>query len=173
MPPDSRTDFHGLLRCFHERGIEFVVIEGVSAALQGVPALTMDLGLVLEPSEENLDACAELLRSLDACQREHLPRKRLSPARADLEAGAKRLMTKRGPLDILGRLATGWGFEDLGGSNTDTPPRRRRLPARARPRVPDRGEAGVGREKDLAVLPRYRRVLRESAGGENPHDRVR
>ena len=61
MSLDSRSDFEGLLRRFHGRGIEFVVIGGVSAALQGVPALTVDLDLVLEPSASNLDACAALL----------------------------------------------------------------------------------------------------------------
>lgn len=139
-----------------------MVIGGVSAALQGVPALTYDLDVVLDPEQENLDRAIELLRELDACFREHLPAKRLRPSRADLDGpGAKLLVTSLGPLDILGELATGWSHADLEGRT-----RNLSLEDGLVLRVLDLAslievKEAVGREKDRAVLPLYRRVLLE------------
>ena len=55
MPPRS-ADFEGLLRAFAEKGVRFVVMGGVSAALQGVPAVTCDLDLELDGDPANLDS---------------------------------------------------------------------------------------------------------------------
>jgi hypothetical protein len=162
MPPQRAADLEGLLRALHGRSIRFVVIGGVSAALQGVPALTYDLDIVLDPDPSNLDAAHELLGELEACYRQHLPAKRLVPQRAHLESeGAMLLLTKLGPLDVLGRLATGWRYADLG-------PRSRELELGGdlRVRVLDLAslieiKEALGREKDLAMLPQYRRTLRE------------
>jgi hypothetical protein len=164
MSPES-ADFEGLLRAFLSHGVRFVVVGGVSAALQGVPAVTYDLDLVLDPDPANLDRAAELLRDLEACDREHLPR-RLLPERADLETpGAKLLMTRLGPVDILGRLATGWGFGELASRV-----RAVQLPGDRELLVLDLGplievKERVGREKDRAVLPLYRRTLAERERG--------
>ncbi|MFT5286126.1 MAG: hypothetical protein ACI8TQ_002294 [Planctomycetota bacterium] len=53
--PLTAADFESLLRAFTEREIRFVVIGGVSAALQGVPAVTYDLDLVLDHEPVNID----------------------------------------------------------------------------------------------------------------------
>lgn len=162
MSPRPSADFEGLLRAFDARGVRLVVIGGVSAALQGVPASTLDLDVMLDPEEENLDAAMVLLRELEAAFREHLPAKRLEPVRSDLDSpGAKLLMTRLGPLDILGVLATGWRYADL-----DRRTRTLSLADGLRVRVLDLGplievKEAIGREKDRAVLPLYRRALRE------------
>lgn len=156
------ADFERLLDEFSNRNVKFIVIGGVSAALQGVPATTFDLDLVLDPDSANLDRAFELLKDLDACMRQHLPSKRLIPIRTDLESRAAiLLMTSLGPLDLLGRVATGWGFAEL----------------MQRSRVLSMGNGVdlyvldlaalievkemVGREKDLSVLPLYRQTLDE------------
>jgi len=101
------ADFEGLLRAFSSRGIRFIIIGGVSAALQGVPTVTFDLDLVLEQEKDNLDQAFEELLQLEAVFREHLP-KCMLPERKGLErAGAMLLMTRLGPLDLLGEVATG------------------------------------------------------------------
>lgn len=163
MPPRS-ADFEGLLRAFRSADVRHVVVGGVSAALQGVPAVTYDLDLVLDHDQDNLDRAHGVLVELEACFREHLPR-RLEPLRTDLDSsGAMLLMTRLGPLDILGELPTGWRYPELA----------------ARVRTVAMGselelqildleglievEEKVGREKDRAVLPLYRRVLREREG---------
>lgn len=162
MPPVSSADFEGLFRRLAASKIEFVVIGGVSAALQGVPLATYDLDIVLAPEAENLDRMFTLLTEIDACYREHLPTKRLVPERRDLESsGALLLMTSLGPLDILGKLSTGWAFDDL-------QPRTRTvaLSDGLQLRILDLAslimvKEVVGREKDRAVLPLYRRALKE------------
>lgn len=59
----------------------------------------------------NADAA---LLNLDACSREHLPSKRLVPERAQLESpGAMLLLTRLGPLDVLGTVAAGWRYHEL------------------------------------------------------------
>ena len=47
----TSADFEAALTRFAEAGVRFVVIGGVSAALQGVPAVTFDLDLVLDHAE--------------------------------------------------------------------------------------------------------------------------
>lgn len=162
MPPRSSADFEGLLHALADRRIHFVVIGGVSAALQGVPAVTFDLDVVLDPAADNLDEAHRFLMELEACYREHLPERRLEPSRSDLDStGAKLLMTRLGPLDILGELATGWRYADLEARSEQIP---------VSPQLTVRAlslaslievKEAVGREKDLAVLPLYRRALRE------------
>ncbi len=93
--------------------------------------------------------------------REHLP-KQLSPERQDLESdGALLLMTRLGPLDILGKVATGWRYPELLerahpkslGVDLET----QVLGLRSLIQIKEL----VGREKDLAALPEYRSALRE------------
>lgn len=164
MSASRSADFEGLLRVFHEGGVRLVVIGGISAALQGVPAVTFDLDVVLDPEPENLDRAFSVLGELEVCLREHLPKKRLEPLRSDLDLpGAKLLMTRLGPLDILGELATGWRYQDLA-QRTHT----MALDDDFHVRVLDlesliEVKEAVGREKDRAVLPLYRRTLKERA----------
>jgi len=165
--PLRSADFEGLLRVFSAAEVRFVVIGGVSAALQGVPAVTYDLDLVLDQDGSNLDRAYAVLVELEACFREHLPR-RLEPLRSDLEShGAMLLMTRLGPLDILGELATTWRYLDL----LD---RTRTVSIGHEFEVQILDLEGLievkekaGRDKDRAVLPLYRRVLREREAGES------
>jgi hypothetical protein len=162
MSPRPSADFEGLLRAFDARAIRSIVIGGVSAALQGVPAVTYDLDLVLDPAPANLDAAFALQQVHDTCYREHLPAWRLTPVRSDLDSpGAKLMMTRLGPLDVLGEIATGWRYADLE-SRTRTLVAAGGLQLRVLDLAPlIELKQAIGREKDLAVLPLYRRALRE------------
>ncbi|MEM6673121.1 MAG: hypothetical protein AAF726_09765 [Planctomycetota bacterium] len=166
MPPPN-ADILGILRVFHDAGVQFVVIGGVSAALQGVPAATFDVDLVLDPARENLDRAWEVLSAIRACFREQLPSKRLEPERAQLESpGAMLLLTDLGPLDLLGAVATGWHHDELlaRSHQIEVEPdfEIRVLDLTALIEIKE----AVGREKDLAVLPLYRQVLREREGND-------
>lgn len=46
-----------------------------------MPALTLDLDVMLDPDPANLDGALALLHELEACLREHPLRKRLEPIR--------------------------------------------------------------------------------------------
>jgi len=160
------VDFGGLLRAFAEPGVEFVVIGGVSAALQGVPTMTFDLDVVLSPEAGNLDHAFCVLQQLKATFREQLS-KRITPKRSDLGGrGAILLITQLGPLDILGELATGWGYSDLmdrvESFRTAEGHEIQILKLAALIEVKEL----LGRDKDLAALPMYRQALRKRDSGQ-------
>lgn len=154
-------DFRRILSALVEAQVDFVVIGGVGAVLQGVPTTTFDLDIVPSRSLENRRKLFEVLEALEACYRQHLPRK-LLPTVEDLSSdGHMLLMTRAGPLDVLGRVAGGLEYTDL-------VPRSRwmELGEGLRIRVLDLAaiieiKERTGREKDLAQLPLLRRALRE------------
>ena len=59
MAADPR--FAELLRELHDHGVEFVVVGGVAAVLEGAPLSTFDLDIVPRWSPENLDRLALVL----------------------------------------------------------------------------------------------------------------
>ena len=56
MPETSRTDFLEVLRILISRGVEFIVVGGVSAVLQGAPISTFDLDVVHSTDRKNIEA---------------------------------------------------------------------------------------------------------------------
>jgi len=144
-----------------EGDVSFVLVGGVAAVLQGVPTSTFDVDVVHARDPENARRLAAVLRSLEACYREHLP-KRLEPHEEDLTlAGHHRLSTRLGPLDLLGRIAGEKGYEDL----IDHAPLTD-LGRGLRVHVLDlevlvEVKEALGRDKDRAQLLEYRRTLEE------------
>src|SRR5438045_3759681 len=108
-PPDFLTILNTLAR----HRVNFIVIGGVSAVLQGAPVSTFDLDLVHSRAPDNLDRLLAGLRELDAYYREPGTR-RLRPGLSHLASpGHQLLMTAAGPLDLLGTVTGGRGYEDL------------------------------------------------------------
>lgn len=64
--PPELGDFEGILRVLVEHEVEFVVIRGWGAILQGVPLLSLDLDVVPNPSEINLVRLTTVLVALQA-----------------------------------------------------------------------------------------------------------
>ena len=62
-------DFERLLRTLVEHGVDFVVVGGVSAALQGAPILTLDLDIVHRRNPGNVDRLLKAPESLEASYR--------------------------------------------------------------------------------------------------------
>ncbi len=113
MPGPEQADLEGLLRQLTDAGIAFIVIGGTAAVLHGAPTTTLDLDIVPRLDSTNLDRLESALSRLDATIRDPAGRK-LRPTRDHLEAGGQlQLNTRLGPLDIIGRLHNGLGYEDL------------------------------------------------------------
>jgi hypothetical protein len=55
-----------VLRALNEYGVEFVLIGGLAAVLQGSPLPTYDIDIALSPSASNLNRLQATLRQLDA-----------------------------------------------------------------------------------------------------------
>jgi hypothetical protein len=158
-----------ILGVLAEHEVDFIIVGGVSATLQGAPITTFDLDLVHSRAPENLDRLLAALRDLDAFYRGQGDRRILPQLSHLASPGHQLLMTRAGPLDLLGTVgATGHerGYEEL---LPDTYVMEviegRRL------RVLDLSmvialKEEAGRDKDRAVLPVLRRTLEERQRGQ-------
>ncbi|MBI5432439.1 MAG: hypothetical protein HZA52_06395 [Planctomycetes bacterium] len=106
-------DFRAILTALEDADVRYVLVGGVAAVLHGVPVNTFDIDIVPAREPENAGRLAVALRGLDACYRQHLP-KRLEPIARDLMLpGHHLLMTRCGPLDVLGEIVGGRSYPDL------------------------------------------------------------
>ena len=171
--PDPTPDFLTILVELTAQSVDFIVIGGIGAALQGAPVTTFDLDLVHSREAENVKRLLLALQALEAFYRER-PGRRVTPAAADLAGpGHHLLMTRAGPLDLLGAVVGGRSYKELIG---------RAFPMQLAPGKPIRVlelatlirlKEELGREKDLAMLPVLRRTLQEqerTKGGEGQKD---
>lgn len=159
--PRPAANLLGLLTVLAENRVDFIVIGGVAAALQGAPIATFDLDLVHSREPDNLERLLAALCDLDASYREHHD-PRLTPTAAHLSGpGHHLLMTSAGPLDLLGTVTNRRGYADLVASTFFV-----ELTPGLSVRVLDLAmiitlKSELAGEKDLAQLPILRRTLEE------------
>jgi hypothetical protein len=109
----SGPDFAAILRLLVRRKVDFIVVGGVCGVLHGAPINTFDLDLVHSRERANVRRLLAALKTLRAYYRTH-PEKRLKPGVSHLVSpGHQLLMTRFGPLDLLGTIGRGHGYEDL------------------------------------------------------------
>ena len=156
-PHMNKVDFISILR---DHRVDFIVVEGVGAVLQGAPLATFDLDVVHARAGQNIARLLGALEALDACYRMQ-PEKRLRPGASQLaSAGHQLLITRFGPLDLLG-IGQSRTYEDLLGHTAELTVAEglavRVLDLETLIAVKEEVEA----EKDRAVLPLLRRTLDE------------
>jgi hypothetical protein len=99
----------GLLKA----GVEFILVGGLAAVIQGAPLTTMDVDIVHNKSPENVARLLAFLKSVDAFYR-RLDGKRIEPKQSDLSGKGHALFTTRlGPLDVLAVIEGGRSYGDL------------------------------------------------------------
>ena len=109
--PDS--DFLAALRALQEGGVEFAVVGGLAAVLNGAPVNTFDLDIVPARDEANVAKLLRVLDTLDGIYRMQ-PERRLKPHASHLSSPSHHnLITNCGPLDVLGTIGRGLGYENL------------------------------------------------------------
>jgi hypothetical protein len=153
-----RPNFLELLRLLAHQEIDFIVVGGVAAILEGVPITTLDLDILCDQEPENLERLLSALRAVHAHYRD--------PAGRDIEPTIERLATLRqsllrtelGPLDVLSEIGAQATYQDL------LPSTRVREVANLQIRVLELARVietkeQAGRDKDLAMLPVLRRTL--------------
>src|ERR1035437_404500 len=107
------SSFLTALRALHEGGVEFVIVGGLAAVLNGAPVNTFDLDIVPARDEANVAKLLSVLDILDGIYRMQ-PDRRLKPDASHLSSpGHHNLITNCGPLDVLGTIGRGLGYEDL------------------------------------------------------------
>lgn len=108
------TDFAVLLRALQECGVEFIIVGGAAATAHGSARLTVDLDVVYRRTSDNLARVVRSLSPLGPYLRGAPPG---LPFRWDAET-LKRglsftLSTNAGPIDLLGEIVGGGGYDDL------------------------------------------------------------
>jgi hypothetical protein len=103
-----------LLARLASSGTDFVLVGALAAVAQGAPLTTFDVDVVHRRGTDNVDRLLEFLASIDARYRGRPAGQVLRPTReALLGAGHQLLTTDLGPLDLLGAIEGGRGYDDL------------------------------------------------------------
>ena len=154
-------DFFGILSALHSRDVAFILVGGLAAALDGAPVTTYDTDVVHSRDEANVERLLRVLTELDAIFRIQ-PERRLKPAASHL-AGPEHLnlITRYGPLDVLGTIGHNLGYQELLPHSTEVD-----IGERVRIKVLDLEtliamKEQLAGEKDRAVLPILRHTLEE------------
>jgi len=107
------TDFQEVLRILSTHHVDLIVVGGISAVLHGAPVSTFDLDIVHSRDPENVARLLMALKELDAEYR-YAGGRKLKPAESHLASkGHQLLITRFGPVDILGTIGNDLSYEDL------------------------------------------------------------
>ena len=149
------------LRALHDGGVEFILVGGLAGVLNGAPMDTFDVDVVHSRVAANIARLLPVLDALDAVFRLQ-PERRLKPNASHLaSAGHLNLITRYGPLDLLGTIGRDLGYQELLPHSIELA-----IAEGLRIRVLDLEtlialKEELGGEKDRAVLPILRRTLEE------------
>ena len=152
------TALRALCRC----DIDFILVGGLAALLDGAPVHTYDADIVHSRDPANIERLLTFLESIDAIFRIQ-PERRLRPNTSHLAGGGHlNLLTIHGPVDVLGTIGKDLDYTAL-------------LPHTQLLDIGDGLQVRVldletiiaikeqlDTEKDRAVLPLLRRTLEES-----------
>jgi predicted nucleotidyltransferase len=156
---DAAFRFLHILEVLARHDVEFIVVGGVAAILEGAPVSTFDLDVVIRPTAEDRDHLLEALRELNARYLDPAGRLIL-PDRAKLDTmRLHRLVTDSGPLDVLESIGHGSTYPDLVGETEIYEISGLRVRT-LRLGMIIRSKEEANRDKDQATLPILRRTLR-------------
>jgi len=154
--------FREILELLNKHQVEYVVIGGVAAVIHGAPVTTFDLDALVRVSDENADRLVAAFSDLDARYREH--GSTIRPSKEDvLSGGHLLLITRAGPLDILGFIGDNDRYEDLVNVSSEVEMSAGKI------RVLDleelvRQKRTANRAKDRAIIELLEEVLRRQNG---------
>ena len=96
-----------------EAGVDFILVGGLAAVIQGAPVTTMDVDIVHSQSPENIARLLAFLKSVEAVHR-RFDDKLIEPKEEDLSGkGHVLLTTGIGAIDVLAVIEGGRSYEDL------------------------------------------------------------
>ncbi|HYN20506.1 MAG TPA: hypothetical protein VE078_06075 [Thermoanaerobaculia bacterium] len=155
---DSAPKYLDILEILARHQVEYVLVGGVAAILEGAPVSTFDLDIVPAPSSENRERLLAALRDLDARYLDPAGRHLLPDETKLATLRQHQLITKAGPFDVLNTIGRGMGFEHLADRTHE------RQVSGLRVRCLDleaiiESKEQANRDKDRAALPILRRTL--------------
>ena len=117
MPSDEtkskEAGLSEILEGLCQAGVEFILVGGLASVIQGAPFTTMDVDIVPRQTSKNINKLLLFLDSADAYYR-RMDEKIIRPVKEQLTSrGHVLLLTRFGPLDILGTIEKGRSYKDL------------------------------------------------------------
>jgi hypothetical protein len=150
--------FLGILRVLLRHEVDFFVVGGVAAQLEGAPILTLDLDVLYDKAPENVERLLAALRELKARYRDPAGR-HIEPDTTKLETfRINLLLTELGALDVLGAIGNGFTYHDLLGRTISYELGEARVRVLELAAVIETKEQ-ADRDKDRAALPVLRQTL--------------
>jgi len=153
------ASFREILEVLNRNEVEYIVVGGVAAVIHGAPTTTFDLDTLVRLSDNNAERLARALSQLGARFREH--HAAIRPTIDDILAGGHLLlMTRAGPLDVLGYIGEQQRYENLLSASSEISMNMGSL------RVLDlealiAEKKRMGRPKDSAAVELLEQVLRQ------------
>ncbi len=112
--------FREILKVFNQHQVEYIIVGGVAAVIHGAPTTTFDLDTLVRVNQANAERLASALSQIEARFREH--GEFIHPTIDDILAGGHLLlMTRAGPLDVLGYIGEKQRYEDLLDASSEIP----------------------------------------------------
>lgn len=150
--------FADLLEVLGRLDVEFVLVGGVAAILEGAPVSTFDLDIVFRQTPANRARLLQALGELGASSLDPAGR-RIEP---DLEKHETmrlhRLRTRHGVLDLMTEIGAGWSYSDLAPRSHEVRLGATKVRVLGLAAIIESKEA-AGRDKDRSALPVLRRTL--------------
>ena len=146
------------LRVLVDYEVEFVIVGGVAAILEGAPISTFDLDIVFRRRAANNNRLAAALRRLNARYKDPAGRHIVPDAAKLATININLLETDLGQLDVLSRVGNDFTYDQLIGRSAVYEVGDLRLRVLELEAVIECKEI-AGRDKDHATLPILRRTL--------------
>ena len=107
------ADLSAILESLIKADIQFILVGGLAAVIQGAPVTTMDVDIVYRRSSENISKLFKFLKSIDAIYRR--PDNDILALKEEdfFGMGHALFLTRLGPLDVLAFIEEGKTYEDL------------------------------------------------------------
>jgi len=105
--------FDGILKALVDHGVEFILVGGVAAVLEGAPLSTLDVDVVFLRRDENLPPLLDALRALNARYADPAGRHIVPDADKLAALRIHRLVTSLGALDVMETIGHGLSYADL------------------------------------------------------------
>jgi hypothetical protein len=148
-----------MVGCLQDAGVEFLVVGGVSAILQGATVNTMDLDICYRRTPQNITRLAAALAPLQPRARGLPPELPFVFDERTIQLGSN-FTLEVGPesLDLLGEMSAIGGYEQVIGDAVDAAVGGRSVKVLALEQL-IATKTAAGRTKDLAVLPELKAAL--------------
>lgn len=123
MPINDKRDtspaLSDILEGLLQAEVDFILVGGLAAVIQGAPVTTLDVDIVHSRKDENIAKLFVFLNSINAIYRRP-DDKTIKPKSEDFAGtGHTLLSTRLGPLDVLASIEQGQTYESLIGNTVE------------------------------------------------------